>query len=172
MKRNAVIFDFYGTLVEDFASSVGQTHMDFVQALEVAEEPFRKLWRETTDMRITGAFQTVESSIEYVCSRLGAALTAEQLSSAVQMRLQMIRRTLSPRPDALETLVALKDQGYRIGLLSNCSIEIPILWPETAFADLFDSLIFPAGNVSRSRIHVSTILHANGSARHPSNVST
>jgi putative hydrolase of the HAD superfamily len=27
-------------------------------------------------------------------------------------------------------------------LLSNCSIEIPILWPETAFADLFDSLIF------------------------------
>ena len=142
MKRNAVIFDFYGTLVEDFASSVGQTHMDFVQALEVAEEPFRKLWRETTDMRITGAFQTVESSIEYVCSRLGTALTAEQLSSAVQMRLQMIRRTLSPRPDALETLVALKDQGYRIGLLSNCSIEIPILWPETAFADLFDSLIF------------------------------
>ena len=142
MKRNAVIFDFYCTLVEDFASSVGQTHMDFVQALEVAEEPFRKLWRETTDMRITGAFQTVESSIEYVCSRLGTALTAEQLSSAVQMRLQMIRRTLSPRPDALETLVALKDQGYRIGLLSNCSIEIPILWPETAFADLFDSLIF------------------------------
>ena len=142
MKRNAVIFDFYGTLVEDFASSVGQTHMDFVKALEVAEEPFRKLWRETTDMRITGAFQTVESSIEYVCSHLGAALTAEQLSSAVQMRLQMIRRTLRPRPDALETLVALKDQGYRIGLLSNCSIEIPILWPETAFADLFDSLIF------------------------------
>jgi putative hydrolase of the HAD superfamily len=27
-------------------------------------------------------------------------------------------------------------------LLSNCSIEIPILWPETAFADRFDSLIF------------------------------
>jgi putative hydrolase of the HAD superfamily len=142
MKRNAVIFDFYGTLVEDFASSVGQTHMDFVKALDVGEEPFRKLWRETTDMRITGAFQTVESSIEYVCSRLGAALTAEQLSSAAQMRLQMIRRTLSPRSDATETLVALKDQGYKIGLLSNCSIEIPILWPETAFADLFDSLIF------------------------------
>jgi len=142
MKRNAVIFDFYGTLVEDFASSIGQTHMDFVKALDVGEEPFRKLWRETTDMRITGAFQTVESSIEYVCSRLGAALTAEQLSSAAQMRLQMIRRTLSPRPDATETLVALKDEGYKIGLLSNCSIEIPILWPETAFADLFDSLIF------------------------------
>ena len=142
MKNNAVIFDFYGTLVEDFASSVGQTPMDFVKALDVGEEPFRKLWRETTDMRITGAFQTVEASIEYVCSRLGAPLTAEQLISAVQMRLQMIRRTLSPKPDALETLVGLKEEGYKIGLLSNCSIEIPILWPETAFADLFDSLIF------------------------------
>ena len=114
MKHNAVIFDFYGTLVEDFASSVGQSPMDFVKALDVGEEPFRKLWRETTDMRITGAFQTVEASIEYVCSRLGAPLTAEQLISAVQMRLQMIRRTLSPKPDALETLVGLKEEGYKL----------------------------------------------------------
>ncbi|MGH7794366.1 MAG: HAD family hydrolase, partial [Candidatus Binatia bacterium] len=93
-------------------------------------------------MRVIGAFQTVEASIEYVCNHLGAPLTAEQLSRAVEIRLQWIRRTLSPRPDALETLARLKSEGYKIGLLSNCSIEIPILWPETAFANLFDSLIF------------------------------
>ena len=54
----------------------------------------------------------------------------------------MIRRTLNPRPDALETLARLKNDGYKIGLLSNCSIEIPILWPETPFAELVDSAIF------------------------------
>ncbi len=142
MKRNAVIFDFYGTLVEDFASSVGQTHLDFVKALDVAEAPFRKLWRETTDMRVIGAFQTVEASIEYVSNLVDAQPTEEQLSRAVTLRLQMIWRTLDPKPDALETLARLKKDGYKISLLSNCSIEIPILWPETAFADLFDSLIF------------------------------
>jgi putative hydrolase of the HAD superfamily len=37
---------------------------------------------------------------------------------------------------------ALKRSGYKIGLLSNCSIEIPILWPESPFAQLVDSPVF------------------------------
>ena len=142
MKFKAVIFDLYGTLVDDFGSSVGQKHAEFVEALPAPSEPFMKLWRQTTEMRVIGAFQTVEASIEYVCDHLGAPLTAEQLTRAVVIRLELIKRTLTPRPDALETLARLKNDGYKIGLLSNCSIEIPILWPETAFADLFDSAIF------------------------------
>ena len=142
MQLEAVIFDFYGTLVDDFASSVGPANMEFVKALAVPSEPFMKLWRQTTEMRITGAFQTVEASIEYVCSLLGAPLTAEQLVRAVEVRLKLIRRTLSPKQDALDTLARLKNRGCRIGLLSNCSIEIPILWPETPFAGLFDSAVF------------------------------
>src|SRR5687768_5628200 len=142
MKFKAVIFDFYGTLVDAFASSVGQKHAEFVEVLAVPSEPFMNLWRQTTEMRVTGAFQTVEASIEYVCNLLGATLTAEQLTRAVAIRLQVIKRTLNPRPDALETLAPLKNDGYKIGLLSNCSIEIPILWPETSFAGLIDSAIF------------------------------
>ena len=142
MKFKAVIFDFYGTLVDGFAASVGQRPREFVEALGISSEAFMKLWRETTEMRITGAFQTVEASIEYVCNLLGAQLSAEQLTRAVKIRLELIRQTLTPRPDAVETLARLKNDGYKLGLLSNCSIEIPILWPETAFAGLFDSAIF------------------------------
>ena len=142
MKFNAVIFDLYGTLVDDFASSVGQLHVEFVKTLGVPPDSFMKLWRETTEMRVIGAFQTVEASIEYVCNLLGVRITMEQLTRAVEIRLQLIRRTLSPRPDALATLARLRNDDYRIGLLSNCSIEIPILWPETAFAKLIDSAIF------------------------------
>jgi putative hydrolase of the HAD superfamily len=142
MKFKAVIFDLYGTLVDDFASSVGQLHAEFVRTLVVPPDSFMKLWRETTEMRVNGAFQTIEASIEYVCNLLGVPITMEQLTGAVEIRLQLIRRTLSPRPDALETLARLKNDDYRIGLLSNCSIEIPIVWPETAFADLVDSAVF------------------------------
>jgi putative hydrolase of the HAD superfamily len=117
MKFNAVIFDLYGTLVNDFASSVGQLHADFVSTLGVPPDSFMKLWRETTEMRVIGAFQTVEASIEYVCNQLGVPITMEQLSRAVEIRLQLIRRTLSPRPDALATLARLKNDDYRIGLL-------------------------------------------------------
>ena len=45
MHYSAVIFDLFGTLVEDFASSVGQTQTAFVEALAVPYEPFTQLWR-------------------------------------------------------------------------------------------------------------------------------
>ena len=142
MKFNAVIFDLYGTLVDDFASSVGQLHVEFVKTLAAPPDSFMKLWRETTEMRVIGAFQTVEASIEYVCYLLGVPITMEQLTRAVEIRLQLIRRTLSPRPDGLEALAQIRNNGYKIGLLSNCSIEIPIVWPETAFAALVDCAVF------------------------------
>jgi putative hydrolase of the HAD superfamily len=56
--------------------------------------------------------------------------------------MKYIRQALQPRPHAVTTLCRLKEQSYDIGLLSNCSIEIPILWPETAFADFIDTPIF------------------------------
>jgi putative hydrolase of the HAD superfamily len=142
MQFQAIIFDLYGTLVDDFASSVGQLHTDFVRTLGVPDEPFISLWSQTTDMRVRGAFQSVEASIEYVCNLLGTSVTTEQMSRAVEIRLQLVRRTLVPRRDALETVTHLKNEGFKIGLLSNCSIEIPILWPETPLSAVIDSAVF------------------------------
>ena len=99
-------------------------------------------WRQLTDRRSKGEFQTIEASIEYVCNSIGASVTAEQIASAVDTRLQLTRRALIPRPDAITTLTKLKNAGFKIGLLSNCSIEIPILWPETELAGLIESPIF------------------------------
>jgi len=142
VKVQAVIFDLFGTLVDDFASSVSQMSNAFVEALAVPYEPFTQLWRQTTERRVIGEFQTIEASIEYVCSQLGVQLTGERMAKAVEIRLRYTRRALEPRPHAIATLEQLKNEGNKIGLLSNCSIEIPILWPETAFADLIDSPIF------------------------------
>ena len=142
MKVQAVIFDLFGTLVDDFASSVGQMPTAFVEALAVPYEPFTQLWRQTSEMRTIGAFQTVEASIKHVCDAMGVQVTTEQMTKAVEIRLQQIRRALKPRPDAVTTLARLKHGGHKVGLLSNCSIEIPILWPETALANLIDSAIF------------------------------
>jgi putative hydrolase of the HAD superfamily len=66
------------------------------------------------------------------------------MAKAVEIRLRYIRQALTPRPNAITTLAQLKRDGYKIGLLSNCSVEIPILWPETEFADLVESPVFSA----------------------------
>jgi putative hydrolase of the HAD superfamily len=149
MKVQAIIFDLFGTIVDDFAAaSAGSKHAELPAALGVPYDPFMQHWRQITDRRSLGEFQTVEASIEYVCNIIGASVTAEQMARAVETRLQLTRRALTPRPNAIPTLTQLRDDGFKIGLLSNCSIEIPIIWPETEFAGLFHATVFS----SRERI--------------------
>lgn len=66
------------------------------------------------------------------------------MMQAVEIRLRLTRSALTPRPDAIATFEMLKANGFKIGLLSNCSIEIPIVWPESEFAQWFDSTVFSA----------------------------
>jgi putative hydrolase of the HAD superfamily len=142
MNYSAIIFDLFGTLVDDFASSVGQMHQEMAAALAVPYEQFMQLWGQTAKMRIIGAFETVEANIKYVCDAMNARPEADQISQAVEIRMKYIRQALRPRPDAVTTLRQLKEQSCKIGLLSNCSIEIPILWPQTTFADLVENPVF------------------------------
>lgn len=142
MKLKAVIFDLFGTLVNDFGSSAGQMNAELAAALAVPYEPFIQVWAQTAPMRTIGAFQTVEASIEHVCSLMGVAVEPEQIHKAVQIRLKYVKQALTPRADAVATIHRLKNDGYKVGLISNCSIEIPIVWLETAFAQLMDTAVF------------------------------
>jgi putative hydrolase of the HAD superfamily len=142
MKFEAVIFDFFGTLVNDFGSSGGHMHTEMAAALAVPYEPFISLWSQTLEMRIVGAFESVEANIDHVCQALKVHPRAEQIRKAVEIRMSYIKRVLEPRPDAIDTLTELKKQTYKLGLISNASVEIPLLWDETAFANLIDKPIF------------------------------
>jgi putative hydrolase of the HAD superfamily len=142
MTIQAVIFDFFGTLVDDFVASTAQMTPDLATAVNAPHEQFMELWRKTSNLRIDGTFQSIEAAIEYVCTGIGIQPTPEKLTKAVEIRLNQIRQALKPRPDAIATLQKLKHKGYKIGLLSNCSIEIPILWPDSPFAELVDSAVF------------------------------
>ncbi|HEX2226948.1 MAG TPA: HAD-IA family hydrolase [Candidatus Binatia bacterium] len=149
MKFQAIIFDLFGTIVDGFiASSAGLSDSDFPAALGVPNDSFMQNWRDLIEKRTIGEFQTVEASIEHACKIIGACPTAEQMAKAVEVRLQLTRRALTPKSDAIATLAKLRNTGFKIGLLSNCSIEIPIVWPETEFADLFDVTVFS----SRERV--------------------
>lgn len=148
MTFQAVIFDLFGTIVDGFAASSAGYQERFAVALDVPNEQLAQQWRQLTDRRTLGEFQTVEESIEHVCRLVGATVTTEQMRKAVEIRLSLTRQALTPRPDAIATFEQLKRHGLKIGLLSNCSIEIPLVWPETAFSKWFDATVFS----SRERI--------------------
>jgi putative hydrolase of the HAD superfamily len=142
MKFQAVIFDLFGTLIDDFSASAGPVNTEMAAALGVPYEQFMSVWHQTLEMRIVGAFETVEANIAYVLNALNEHARVEQIENAVEIRMRCIGQVLQPKPDAVSTLSQLKTRGFKLGLISNASIEIPLLWHETAFADLIDEPIF------------------------------
>ncbi len=47
-------------------------------------------------------------------------------------------------PGAVEVLDELRRRGYKLGLISVCSEEVPVAWRETPLAERFDATTFSA----------------------------
>ena len=143
MKHLAVIFDLFGTLTNNFSSrGYNDALIEMAQALSVPSHDFRQAWLSTSKERNTSTFQNCQADVEYICRVLNVPAHKEQVQLAVQARLDYIRRVMTPQPNAVEVLSRLKEDGYRTGLLSNCTHEIPVVWPETSLAPLVDVVVF------------------------------
>ncbi len=148
MKYDAVIFDLFGTLVDnteflDFSrSEYNRTLSNVAAALSIPEPDLLRLWSETVHERDAGLFPSMEKYFRHICREIGVKADARQIANAVELRLEYLRSVLTPRNHTVETLTELKASGYRLGLISDCSSEVPLLWPETPFAALLDGAIF------------------------------
>ena len=148
MKYDAVIFDLFGTLVDnteflDFSrSEYNRTLSNVAATLSIPETDLLRLWSETVHERDAGLFPSMEEYFRHICREIGVEADPRQITRAVELRLEYLRSILLPRDHTVETLTELKASGYRLGLISDCSSEVPLLWPETPFAALLDEAIF------------------------------
>ncbi|MFC1964396.1 HAD family hydrolase [Chloroflexota bacterium] len=143
MNYSAVIFDLFGTLTDNFSSREYETALtEMALALSIPSDDFRRMWFNTSRNRNASAIRGCKANVEYICSELGTRPERKQISNAVQTRLNYIRYVMKPRPDAVEVLRHLRERGYKTGLISDCSHEIPVIWPETPLASLIDAAVF------------------------------
>jgi len=147
MKHTAVIFDLFGTLVDNCRNSYSEELLQAGVLAELAdgrEDEFLAIWRsdEFYKMRTLGIVREPAECIRYVCEKIGAAPSAAAVAKAVQMREDHCRRELIPRGDAVDTLKHLRSRDLKLGLLSVCAYDTPRLWPDTPFAPLFDAAVF------------------------------
>ena len=142
-KYQAVIFDLFGTLVDIFSRREYENIVaEMVSILKVPPDDFFKIWIQSAEMRTTGVFRTLEESLEYICRKLKIKADASQIEAALRVRFDYVTRALTPRQDAIEVLTSLKSSGLKIGLISNCSMEPPLIWPTTPFAPFFNIALF------------------------------
>jgi len=140
----AVVFDLFGTLVGTFSSSKHDLVLEKMsKVLFVENETFAQLF--DYDMRTArelGEYSSIEENIEVACNQLGVKPKSESIKTAASYRYEFMGSALSPREDAVETLTQIKSMGCAIGLISDCSPEVPILWPKTPFAEIIDASVF------------------------------
>lgn len=143
MRYKAVIFDLFGTLVSYFHWQEYENILEEMAAsLSISGNVFQKLWNDTAEERARGIFSTIESNILHICEALRIKPNPAQIEAATKVRIEFTQRALAPRVDAVETLSRLKESGRKIGLISDCSCEVPLLWDRTPFSGLIDEAVF------------------------------
>lgn len=143
MSYKAIIFDLFGTLIENYTvQGYDRTLAEMAAVLAAPRDGFAQLWRESYYARNVGTLATVEANVVHVCQQIGLRPEQSQISAATAIRRDLTARALVATEETIDTLAELKSLGYRIGLVSDCSSEVPLLWESTPFASLIESPIF------------------------------
>jgi len=143
MKHKAVIFDLFGTLVNNYPHREYQNVLGkMASVLTIPFDTFRQLWSETAYERSLGTIQTIEANIAYICKKLGVNTDDVKIGLATKIRNDFITNVMRAEQDTIYTLSCLQSQGFKIGLISNCSPETPLIWKDTPLAQLVDVALF------------------------------
>jgi len=138
MPLRAVVFDLFGTLIDDSPPADYSEFLDeTARLLGTDPERFREVWSAYDLERYTSP---IETCFEAICGDLGVT----DYAPAAALRLERLRALLVPRPDAVATLTELRERGFKLGVISNASSELSALWVESEFEPLFDAVLFSA----------------------------
>ena len=141
MKARAVVFDLFGTLIDDLPPAAYAVFLAEVAGrLGADPDAFGAAWRKHDVARYTAP---IEETFDVMCADLGVS-DRTGIEAALSYRRDHLRRVLVPRADALSTVLALKERRLGVGMISNATSELSALWAESAFAGAFDAVLFSA----------------------------
>ena len=144
MRYAAVVFDLFGTLIEEGADAYLAMMR---QTAGLLDAPLDRLYAATAadaEARTVGAYESVEQQFDVLYERLGVAPDAERRAAAVRAYMDAQWSRLVPRDGVLDTLRRLGELGLKRGLISNASQAIVDLWPHTAFPPYFENATLSA----------------------------
>ncbi|MEX0992227.1 MAG: HAD family hydrolase [Actinomycetota bacterium] len=143
MPIDAVIFDLYGTVVDEFPKSAFHEALTAMADILGAErEAFLDEWSATAIERQTGRMGDIDENLRVICSRLGLRPGPKASSDALEVRAEMYRQHFRPKDQAEASLAALKVRGLPMGLISMCAPDTPALWRASVLAPYIDVEVF------------------------------
>lgn len=139
----AVVFDFYGTLtVGTSVAERDEARQAVARAMQIDPALLSATITASFDDRARGITGDLAATMRWLATRCNAEPTDAQIEQACATRLAVERTFMNPRPETIEVLVALRSAGRKIGVLSDCTHELPMYWPDLPYAPLVDAPVF------------------------------
>jgi putative hydrolase of the HAD superfamily len=137
----AVVFDLWNTLAVWPEELSRDFRRRWASRIGRSPEEIDAVWYAA------GAYERRESGpIAPALSSVHEALGVDSvdLDELVGWRVELARQAVIPEVGVVETLAELRRRGFRVGLISNCTEEVALVWTETRFAPLFDAAVLSA----------------------------
>jgi putative hydrolase of the HAD superfamily len=136
----AVVFDLWGTLVRWPSEDSALLRERWAERLGLSIDRLEELWYAG------GAYEERESGplLPFLHSIREAAESDLDVEEFLEWRVELARHALVADQETIEALEELRRRRVRLGLVSNCTEDVAIVWPETTLAPLFDTAVFSA----------------------------
>lgn len=140
MTVRAVVFDLWGTLVRWPSDDSALLRERWAERLGISAERLDALWFAA------GAYVERETGplLPFLHSVREAAGSDLDVEEFLEWRVDFARNALVADGETVEALEELRRRRVRLGLVSNCTEDVAIVWPQTALAPLFDAAVFSA----------------------------
>lgn len=144
MRYTTIIFDLYGTLVDFENQDYIEQLNEMSYELGVDKKLFTHNWsNETHNQRILGVYATIADNLMDICGKLNVEPKYNSILKAAKISLKYSKKSLNNLKANVEgTLKELKNKNFKIGLVSDCSPNVPQLWSSSILARYFDKAIF------------------------------
>ena len=145
MKYKAIIFDLFGTLVDNFSiNKYKNMNTAMATILEIEPLKFIDEWWGTFELRALGKIKGPEENIEYICEKIGKKVSGDKIKKAAKVRFDFGKVSLKPRQNYIQTLKKLIRLDYKLGLVSDCSYETVRAWENSQLRKIFKNPVFSA----------------------------
>jgi putative hydrolase of the HAD superfamily len=143
MSIDAVVFDLFGTLIPKWNTVRSAVVLErMARLLGLPLEKFVAAWVEAYADREIGRV-TLRECVARTARSLGGDVAEERVDAAHGMWAALIATHVRPRDaEVVKTLAAIRSRGRKVGLISNCSPEIPALVRTSDFASFIDHATF------------------------------
>ena len=137
----AIVFDLWQTLVPWPIDEGHELRKSWAAGLGITLDELDVHWYGDPDAYRRRETGPLAAAIEALHDAVGVTMPVAEL---VDARVAVTRRVLVVAPEVEDTLRELRSRGYPIGLVSNCTEDVAVCWPETTLAGLIDYAVLSA----------------------------